>query len=56
MRGRATGTPVAEFWGQARTGKGFDTMAIDVFTARDGKLADAYHIENWITALEQMRT
>ena len=51
----ATGTPTGEFWGAAPTGKGFKTMAIDLFTVRDGKLASAYHIENWMAALEQMR-
>ena len=55
VRGRATGTPVAEFWGAPPTGKSFDTMAIDVFTVRDGKLAKAYHIENWTTALQQLK-
>jgi predicted ester cyclase len=55
VRGRATGTPVAEFWGAAPTGRSFKTMAIDLFTVRDGKLAQAFHIENWMTALEQLR-
>lgn len=55
VRGRATGTPVSEFWGAAPTGKSFKTMAIDLFTVRGGKLAIGYHIENWMTALEQMR-
>jgi predicted ester cyclase len=55
VRGRATGTPVAEFWGSAPTGRSFTTMAIDLFTVRDGKLAQAFHIENWMTALEQLR-
>jgi predicted SnoaL-like aldol condensation-catalyzing enzyme len=54
VRGEATGTPTAEFWGAKPTGKGFRTMAIDIFTVRDGKLATAYHIENWMTALQQM--
>jgi predicted ester cyclase len=54
VRGEATGTPVGEFWGAAPTGKPFKTMAIDLFTVRDGKLAKAYHIENWMTALEQL--
>ena len=54
VRGEATGTPIAEFWGAKPTGKGFKTMAIDVFTVRDGKLATAFHIENWMTALRQM--
>jgi predicted ester cyclase len=34
VRGEATGTPVAEFWGAAPTGKSFKTMAIDLFTVR----------------------
>jgi hypothetical protein len=30
-------------------------MAIDIFTVNNGKLACAYHVENWVGALEQMR-
>jgi predicted ester cyclase len=55
VRGRASGTPVAEFWGAPATGKSFTTMAIDLFTVRDAKLASCYHIENWMTPLEQIR-
>ena len=55
VRGRATGTPAGEFWGAAPTGKSFNTMAIDLFTVHDGKLATAFHIENWMTALEQLK-
>ena len=54
VRGRATGTPTGELWGTKPTGKSFDTMAIDVFTVRNGKLASAYHVENWVGALQQM--
>lgn len=36
------------------TGKSFNTMTLDVFTVRDGKLASAYHVENWMTALQQI--
>jgi predicted ester cyclase len=54
VRGEATGTPVADFFGAAPTGKPFRTMAIDLFTVRDGKLAKAYHIENWMTAIQQL--
>lgn len=54
VRGQATGTPNKEFWGAKPTGKGFNTMAIDVFTVRNGKLASAYHVENWVGALQQM--
>jgi len=54
VRGEATGTPTGDFWGAKSTGKGFKTMAIDVFTVRNGKLASAYHVENWMTALQQI--
>jgi predicted SnoaL-like aldol condensation-catalyzing enzyme len=54
VRGEATGTPAKEFWGAKPTGKSFKTMAIDIFTVRDGKLASAYHVENWMTALQQI--
>lgn len=54
VRGRATGTPTGELWGAKPSGKSFDTMAIDVFTVRNGKLASAYHVENWLGALQQM--
>jgi predicted ester cyclase len=56
VRGKATGTPVSEFWGAGPTGKGFNTMAIDIFTVRNGKLSSAYHVENWMTALQQIGT
>jgi predicted SnoaL-like aldol condensation-catalyzing enzyme len=55
VRGRATGTPTGEFWGARPTGKSFNTMAVDVFTVRGDKLAMAYHIENWVAALQQMQ-
>ena len=54
VRGKATGTPAGEFWGAKPTGRSFKTMAIDIFTAKDGKLATAYHVENWMTALQQI--
>ena len=55
VRGEATGTPVLEFWGAKPTGKSFKTMAIDVFTVKNGKLSSAYHVENWMTALQQVK-
>jgi hypothetical protein len=30
-------------------------MSIDMFTVRDGKLATAYHVENWMAATEQIK-
>jgi predicted SnoaL-like aldol condensation-catalyzing enzyme/predicted ester cyclase len=54
VRGEATGTPMGEFWGAKPTGKGFKTMALDIFTVKNGKLASCYHVENWMTALQQI--
>jgi predicted SnoaL-like aldol condensation-catalyzing enzyme len=54
VRGQATGTPAKEFWGAKPTGKSFNTMAIDIFTVKNGKLASAYHVENWMTPLQQI--
>jgi predicted SnoaL-like aldol condensation-catalyzing enzyme/ketosteroid isomerase-like protein len=54
VRGEATGTPTGEFYGAKPTGKSFKTMAIDLFTVKNGKLAHAYHVENWMTALQQI--
>jgi predicted SnoaL-like aldol condensation-catalyzing enzyme/predicted ester cyclase len=55
VRGKATGTPTGELWSAKPTGKSFSTMAIDIFTVRDGKLASAHHVENWVGALDQIR-
>jgi len=52
--GEATGIPVREFWGAEPSGKSFKTMALDVFTVKSGKLASAYHVENWMAALQQI--
>jgi predicted ester cyclase len=46
VRGEASGTPVRELFGAKPIGKGFETMAVDLFTVRSGKLACAYHVEN----------
>lgn len=54
VRGNAKGTPTAELFGVAPSGKSFRTMALDIFTVRDGKLAKAYHVENWTTAVQQV--
>ena len=54
VRGEATGTPRGELFGAKPTGKSFKTMAIDVFTVKNDKLASAYHVENWMAALQQI--
>jgi len=54
VRGEASGTPVRDLYGVKPTGKSFRTMSIDLFTVKNGKLATAYHVENWMGAVEQI--
>jgi predicted ester cyclase len=55
VRGEATGTPTGELFGAKPTGKSFKTISIDMFTVREGKLATAYHVENWMAAIDQIK-
>lgn len=55
VRGQARGTPAGELFGAPHTGKSFDMMTIDILTVRDGKISHAYHMENWLSALNQIR-
>jgi predicted ester cyclase len=53
VRGEATGTPTAKFFGAAPSGKSFRIMSIDVHTIEGGKLVRSYHIEDWMGAVRQ---
>jgi predicted ester cyclase len=55
VRGEVTGTPAGELFGAPHTGKSFRIMAIDIQTIRDGKIAKTFHMENWLSALNQLR-
>ena len=55
VRGEVSGTPAGELFGAPHTGKSFKIMAIDIQTIRDGKIAKTYHLENWLSALGQLR-
>lgn len=54
VRSRATGTPVAPFFGVDGEGRSFDVMAIDIHELEDGKIVRTYHVEDWATALQQL--
>jgi predicted ester cyclase len=56
VRGEATGTPTAEFFGAAPTGRPFRIMSIDVHTIENGKMVRSYHIEDWMGAVRQVST
>jgi predicted ester cyclase len=53
--GEATGTPTETFFSVEPTGKSFRTISLDIFVVKNGKLSSAYHVENWVGALEQVR-
>lgn len=55
VRGRAKGTPVRTFFGIDPTGKSFDIMSIDIHTLEGGLIVRSYHIEDWASALRQLR-
>ena len=55
VRCEVTGTPAGELFGVPHTGKSFRMMAIDIQTIKDGKIVKTYHMENWLSALGQLR-
>lgn len=54
VRSRATGTPVAPFFGVDGAGRSFDIMTIDIHEVKDGTIVRTYHVEDWATALQQL--
>jgi predicted ester cyclase len=54
VRGRATGTPTATFFGVDPNGNSFDIMAIDIHTVENGLIVKTYHVEDWAGALGQL--
>ena len=54
VRSRATGTPVAPFFGVDGQGRSFDIMTIDIHELADGKIIRSYHVEDWAGALQQL--
>jgi ketosteroid isomerase-like protein len=55
VRGEVTGTPAGELFGVPHGGKSFRILAIDIQTIKDGKITKTYHMENWLSALGQLR-
>ncbi|UZD91733.1 ester cyclase [Cognatishimia activa] len=54
VRSRATGTPVAPFFGVDGQGRSFDILAIDIHELEDGVITRSYHVEDWAGALQQL--
>lgn len=55
VRGEVSGTPSGDLFGVPHAGKRFRIMAIDIQTIRDGKIAQTFHLENWLSAMGQLR-
>ena len=55
VRGEVTGAPSGELFGVPHSGNSFRIMAVDIQTVRDGKIAKTYHMENWLSAIGQLR-
>ncbi len=56
VRSEFSGSPIGEFMGLNLNGsKSFKTMSIDIHTVENGKIVEIYHIEEWGTAIEQLK-
>ena len=55
VRGEVTGTPAGELFGVPHSGKSFRMMTVDIQTIKDGKISNTFHMENWLSALGQLR-
>jgi ketosteroid isomerase-like protein len=55
VRGEVTGTPSGDLFGVPHSGRSFRIMAVDIQTIRDGRIAKTYHMENWLSAIGQLR-
>ncbi len=56
VRSLATGTPNGDFMGLPTDGtKSFKIMSIDIHKMKDGKFLSTQHIEDWATAMKQLK-
>lgn len=56
VRSIATGTPNGDFMGLPTNGtKSFKIMTIDIHTIENGKVQQVHHLEDWGTAMKQLK-
>lgn len=56
VRSSVSGTPNGDFMGMPTDGtKSFNIMTIDVHTMKDGMFISTFHVEDWATAIKQLR-
>lgn len=57
VRSLVTGTPNGDFMGLPTNGtKSFRIMTIDIHTIVDGKVKEVHHLEDWGTAMKQLKS
>lgn len=57
VRSFASGTPNGDFMGTPTDGtKSFKIMTIDIHQIVDGKLTTVHHLEDWGTAMKQLKS
>lgn len=56
VRSLASGNPNGDFMGLPTDGsKKFSIMTIDIHTVSNGKISTVYHLEDWSTAMKQLK-
>ncbi len=56
VRSIATGTPNGDFMGAPTDGtRPFKIMTIDIHKMNDGKFISTHHVEDWVTAMKQLK-
>lgn len=56
VRSIATGTPKGDFMGLPTDGtRSFKIMTIDIHTVENGQIHQVHHLEDWVTAMKQLK-
>lgn len=56
VRSIASGSPQGDFMGMPTDGsKSFKIMTLDIHTMKDGKFVSTNHVEDWVTAMKQLK-
>jgi predicted ester cyclase len=56
VRSIFSGSPKGEFMGLTLDGtKSFSTISIDIHTVENGQIKAVYHVEEWSTAIAQLK-
>ncbi|MEI6411556.1 MAG: ester cyclase [Bacteroidota bacterium] len=57
VRSELSASPIGNFMGMELDGtKSFKTMAMDMHTVENGQIKMVYHIEEWATAIAQLKS